>query len=83
MARFTRAELESFRDAEVPDLLDPDVERILSLRPDLVVLYNTQVELKQRLEDAEQSLRLFAKEVMPEIRGWNADSFEEPARALA
>jgi alkanesulfonate monooxygenase SsuD/methylene tetrahydromethanopterin reductase-like flavin-dependent oxidoreductase (luciferase family) len=34
-------------------------------------------------EDAEQSLRLFAKEVMPEIRGWNADSFEEPARALA
>ena len=25
MARFTRAELESFRDAEVPDLLGPDV----------------------------------------------------------
>ena len=25
MARFTRAELESFRDTEVPDLLGPDV----------------------------------------------------------
>jgi iron complex transport system substrate-binding protein len=33
-------------------LLDPNVERILALRPDLVVLYNTQVELKQRLDRA-------------------------------
>ena len=34
----------------VGGLLDPNVERILSLRPDLVVLYRTQQELKQRLE---------------------------------
>jgi iron complex transport system substrate-binding protein len=33
-------------------LLDPDVERLLSLRPDLVVLYATQTELKQRLDRA-------------------------------
>lgn len=33
-------------------LLDPNVERILSLKPDLVVLYNTQTELKQRLDRA-------------------------------
>jgi iron complex transport system substrate-binding protein len=33
-------------------LLDPDVERMLSLRPDLVVLYATQTELKQRLDRA-------------------------------
>lgn len=31
-------------------LLDPDVERILSLRPDLVLLYGSQVELQRRLD---------------------------------
>ena len=30
-------------------LLDPDLERILSLRPDLVVVYRSQVDLKQQL----------------------------------
>jgi len=34
----------------VGGLLDPNVEQILSLRPDLVIVYNTQQELKQRLE---------------------------------
>ena len=34
-------------------LLDPDVERILSLRPDLVILYGTQVELRAQLERAQ------------------------------
>jgi iron complex transport system substrate-binding protein len=33
-------------------LLDPDVERILSLRPDLVVTYGSQTDLKQQLERA-------------------------------
>jgi ABC-type Fe3+-hydroxamate transport system substrate-binding protein len=33
-------------------LLDPDVERILSLRPDLVVVYGTQRDLSQQLERA-------------------------------
>jgi iron complex transport system substrate-binding protein len=33
-------------------LLDPNVERILSVHPDLVVLYDTQTELKMRLESA-------------------------------
>jgi iron complex transport system substrate-binding protein len=34
-------------------LLDPDVERILTLRPDLVVVYGTQQELKAKLERAQ------------------------------
>ena len=38
--------------ARVGGLLDPDVERILSLRPDLVIVYNTQEQLKQRLDRA-------------------------------
>jgi len=33
-------------------LLDPDVERIISLRPDLVVLYGTQQDLRTQLERA-------------------------------
>src|SRR5215212_2180617 len=33
-------------------LLDPDLERILSLRPDLVVIYGSQTDLKAQLERA-------------------------------
>lgn len=36
----------------VGGLVDPNVERLLALRPDLVVLYNSQQELKQQLERA-------------------------------
>jgi iron complex transport system substrate-binding protein len=38
------------RIARVGGLINPDTERILALRPDLVVVYATQDELKQRLE---------------------------------
>ena len=37
---------------QVGGLLDPNVERVLSLRPDLVVLYRTQSELQQQLARA-------------------------------
>lgn len=40
------------RIPKVGALLDPNVERILGLKPDLVILYNTQTELKQRLDRA-------------------------------
>ena len=33
-------------------LLDPDLERILSLRPDLVVVYESQADLRRKLERA-------------------------------
>ena len=33
-------------------LLDPDVERIIALKPDLVVLYGTQAELRKSLDRA-------------------------------
>lgn len=33
-------------------LLDPDVERVLSLRPDLVAVYGSQTDLKHQLERA-------------------------------
>jgi iron complex transport system substrate-binding protein len=37
---------------KVGALLDPDIERILRLRPDLVVIYGTQIELQTTLERA-------------------------------
>src|SRR5712692_5175579 len=37
---------------KVGGLLDPDTERILTLRPTLVVIYETQVELRHRLAAA-------------------------------
>ena len=37
-------------------LLDPDVERILSLKPDLVLIYASQVDLKRQLQRAGISL---------------------------
>jgi len=33
-------------------LLDPDLERILSLRPDLVIVYETQTDLRRQLDRA-------------------------------
>ena len=36
----------------VGGLLDPDTERILALRPDLVIVYEAQHELEQRLTQA-------------------------------
>lgn len=36
----------------VGGLLDPNIERILSLEPDLVLVYDTQTELKEQLERA-------------------------------
>lgn len=37
---------------KVGALLDPNVERILSLKPDLVVIYGSQQDLKEQLEKA-------------------------------
>jgi ABC-type Fe3+-hydroxamate transport system substrate-binding protein len=37
---------------KVGALLDPNVERILALKPDLVVIYGSQVDLKQQLTKA-------------------------------
>jgi iron complex transport system substrate-binding protein len=55
------------RITRVGGLLDPDVERILALRPDLVVLYNTQVELKQRLDRAGISYYSYEHRALPDI----------------
>jgi iron complex transport system substrate-binding protein len=48
-------------------LLNPDTERILSMRPDLVIVYGTQTELKRGLERAMISYYSYEHRAMPDI----------------
>jgi iron complex transport system substrate-binding protein len=50
-------------------LLDPDVERILAMRPDLVVLYGTQTALKQQLDRAKIPYYSYVDRGLPEVTG--------------
>ena len=52
VSSFDREPAEVRTLTNVGALLDPDVEKILSLRPDLVVVYGTQRDLSQQLERA-------------------------------
>jgi iron complex transport system substrate-binding protein len=51
----------------VGGLLDPNVERILSLKPDLVIVYDTQDDLKQRLDRAKIPLYRYEHRALPDI----------------
>ena len=48
-------------------LLDPDVERIISLRPDLVIVYATQDDLKTQLERARVPIYSYVHRGLPDI----------------
>ncbi len=51
----------------VGGLLDPSVERILSLKPDLVIVYDTQTELKGQLARAGIPIFRYAHRGLPDI----------------
>ncbi len=48
-------------------LLDPNVERILSLRPDLVILYGTQSDLRTQMEHAGVPYYSYVHRGLPDI----------------
>ncbi len=48
-------------------LLDPDTERILALRPDLVIVYHTQIELQQQLDRAGVPYHAYVHRALPDI----------------
>jgi iron complex transport system substrate-binding protein len=52
---------------QVGGLIDPNTERILALRPDLVIVYATQEELIRRLERAGVSYYLYEHRALPDI----------------
>jgi len=48
-------------------LLDPDLERILSLRPDLVVVYHSQADLRRQLERAGVPMYIYKHAGLPDV----------------
>lgn len=55
------------RIARVGGLIDPNTERLLSLKPDLVVVYDSQVELKQKLQQAGIPFYNYSHKGLPDI----------------
>jgi iron complex transport system substrate-binding protein len=56
VGNYDRFPPEVARLPRVGGLIDPDVERLLALKPDLVVVYDTQTDLKRQLERAQVPL---------------------------
>jgi iron complex transport system substrate-binding protein len=52
VSNFDRYPPEALTRTKVGGLIDPDVERIISLKPDLVVVYGTQSDLRTQMDRA-------------------------------
>ena len=52
VGNFDRYPPEALTRTKVGGLIDPDIERIISLKPDLVVVYGTQTDLRTQMERA-------------------------------
>jgi iron complex transport system substrate-binding protein len=52
---------------KVGGLIDPNVERVISLRPDLVIVYDTQTDLKQQLDRARIPIFRYVHRGLPDI----------------
>ncbi len=48
-------------------LLDPDLERILSLRPDLVIVYESQTDFRRQLERAGVPMYIYKHAGLPDV----------------
>ena len=64
---FDRYPPEALTRAKVGGLIDPDIERIISLKPDLVVVYGTQNDLRTQLERAKIPMFLYQHAGLPDI----------------
>jgi iron complex transport system substrate-binding protein len=58
---------EAARLPKVGGLIDPNVERLLALKPDLVVVYETQTELKRQLDRASIPTFNYAHRGLPDV----------------
>jgi iron complex transport system substrate-binding protein len=67
VSNYDRFPPEVDRIRKVGGLLDPDVEGIISLKPDLVVVYATQRELVQRLDRARIPYLPYEHRALPDI----------------
>jgi len=67
VGNFDRYPPEAAARPKVGGLIDPDVERIISLKPDLVVVYGTQQDLRTQLERARIPMFLYQHAGLPDI----------------
>jgi iron complex transport system substrate-binding protein len=67
VSSYDRFPPEVARLPKVGGLLDPDVERLLSLKPDLVIVYDTQTDLKRQLERARIPIFPYVHRGLPDI----------------
>jgi iron complex transport system substrate-binding protein len=67
VSSYDRFPAEVERLPKVGGLLDPDVERVLSLKPDLVIVYDTQTDLKRQLERAQVPIFPYVHRGLPDI----------------
>ena len=67
VGNFDRYPPEALTRAQVGGLIDPDVERIISLKPDLVVVYGTQNDLRAQLDRAKIPMFLSQHAGLPDI----------------
>lgn len=69
VGNFDRYPPEAQARPKVGGLIDPDLERILSLKPDLVVAYETQTDLRAQLERARIPMFLYQHAGLSDITG--------------
>jgi iron complex transport system substrate-binding protein len=67
VSSFDRYPPEVAKLQKVGALIDPDVERILSLRPDLVAIYGSQADLRVQLERAQIPIFVYSHAALPDI----------------
>lgn len=67
VSNYDRFPPEVERVPKVGGLLDPDVERVIALKPDLVIVYDTQAEVKRQLERARIAIFNYAHRGLPDI----------------
>ena len=67
VSNYDRYPPEVERLQRVGGLLDPNVERLLALKPDLVIVYDTQTDLKRQLERANVPMFHYVHRGLPDI----------------
>jgi iron complex transport system substrate-binding protein len=88
---FDRYPPEALTRTKVGGLIDPDIERIISLKPDLIMVYATQSDLRTQMERARIPIYLYQHSGLPDItttiraigqRVGNGRAAEELARRI-
>ncbi len=67
VSSFDKYPAETAKLPRVGALIDPDLERILSLRPDLVMIYGSQTSLREQLDRAHIPVYVYSHAGLPDI----------------